>query len=83
MHRLGYRPVGDDLCLTRIHGDTLIRDHKPQELGLGSGELALLCFCIQARLAEACQDRRDMFLMLFEGRGIYQQIIEVDDERPV
>ena len=78
--RLWTLPFEDHFNFGRIHVNTLRGDYEPEERDFCSMELAFLRLDVEAGFLESFEDETDMSLVFFEGIGIDQEIIEVDNE---
>ena len=72
------QPDADSVSLGSVHGDAGGSDHKAQEFDPLSMEQTLFRLGVQIVLTQMFQDASDMDLMIFQGIGEDEDIVEVD-----
>ena len=80
---LQFRPIGDGLNFLRRHGESIGRETEIEVLGGGGMELTFLWLGEEIVLLEASEDFVDMFLMGLEVLGVYQDVIQIDDNADI
>ena len=78
-----FRPIGDGLNFLRGHGESIGRETETEVLGGGGMELTFLWLGEEIVLSEASEDFTDVFLMGLEVLGVYQDVIQIDDNTDI
>ena len=83
MDVLGWWPRLDRLDLLLVDRHSIIAYDMPKELNLGLAELAFRDLGIQLMSSQTVQDLCDVPLVILPGSTVYQDVVEVDDNRLV
>ena len=78
-----FRPIGNGLNFLRRHGESVGRETETEVLGGGGMELTFLWLGEEIVLSEASEDFVDVFLMGLEVLGVYQDVIQIDDNTDI
>ena len=78
-----FRPVGDGLNFLHRHGESVRRETETEVLSGGGMELTFLWLGKEIVLSEALEDFVDVFLMGLEVLGVYQDVIQIDDNTDI
>ena len=80
---LRFQPVGDGLNFLHRHGEFVGKETETEVLSGGGMELTFLWLGEEIVLSEALEDFADMFLMGLEVLGVYQDVIQIDDNADI
>ena len=78
-----FQPIGNGLNFLCGHGESVRRETEPEVLSGGGMELTLLWLGEEIVLSEALEDFADVFLMGLEVLGVYQDVIQIDDNADI
>ena len=73
----------DVLNFLHGHGESVVRETETKVLGGGGMELTFLWLGKEIVLSEASEDFADVFLMGLEVLGVYQDVIQIDDNTDI
>ena len=76
-------PIGNGLNFLHRHGESVGRETETEVLGGGGMELTFLWLGEEIVLSEASEDFADVFLMGLEVLGVYQDVIQIDDNTDI
>ena len=80
---LQFQPIGDGLNFLHRHGESVRRETETEVLSGGGMELTLLWLGKEIVLLEVSEDFVDVFLMGLEVLGVYQDVIQIDDNADI
>ena len=83
LNLLWFWPIGDGLNFLRRHGESIGRETETEVLGGGGMELTFLWLGEEIVLSEASEDFVDVFLMGLEVLGVYQDVMQIDDNTDI
>ena len=78
-----FRPIGDGLNFLRGHRESIGRETETEVLGGGGMELTFLQLGEEIVLSEVSEDFTDVFLMGLGVLGVYQDVIQIDDNTDI
>ena len=78
-----FRPIGDGLNFLRRYGESVGRKTETEVLSGGGMELTFLWLGEEIVLSEALEDFVDVFLMGLEVLGVYQDVIQIDNNADI
>ena len=76
-------PVGNGLNFLRRHGEFVGRETETEVLSGGGMELTFLWLGKEIVLSEALEDFADVFLMGLKVLGVYQDVIQIDNNADI
>ena len=76
-------PIGNGLNFLRGHGESIRRETETEVLGGGGMELTFLWLGEEIVLLEVSEDFSDVFLMGLEVLGVYQDVIQIDNNTDI
>ena len=76
-------PVGDGLNFLHRHGESVRRETETEVLSGGGMELTFLWLGEEIVLSEVSEDFVDVFLMGLEVLGVYQDVIQIDNNTDI
>ena len=78
-----FSPIGNGLNFLRGHGESVGRETETEVLGGGGMELTFLWLGKKIVLSEALEDFVDVFLMGLKVLGVYQDVIQIDNNTDI
>ena len=76
-------PIGDGLNFLHRHGESVRRETETKVLSGGGMELTFLWLGEEIVLSEVSEDFADIFLMGLKVLGVYQDVIQIDDNTDI
>ena len=83
LNLLWFRPIGDGLNFLRRHGESVRRETETEVLGGGGMKLTFLWLGEEIVLSEVSEEFADVFLMGLKVLGVYQDVIQIDDNADI
>ena len=83
LNLLQFWPIGDGLNFLCRHGESVGRETETVVLGGGGMELTFLWLGKEIVLSEVSEDFTDMFLMGLKALGVYQDVIQIDNNTDI